>query len=186
MRVQLVTVVRLNCEMVSCLNVSNEITKKISRQFPLYGIHYNIIDTVLVCIHIHTYMYVYVHMYCVGMYVCVILCMHAFLGLYNMSVYTYIQMHASMYLHMCVCDTDISVYYVYVRHWRTIAKLNISTGGGCGRKNTGCLISTSQYTPVNASVVYNIQWGLFIKDTLGPANLSSVERLSTLQRWKMY
>ena len=31
-----------------------------------------------------------------------------------------------------------------------------------------------------------IQWDLFIKDTLGPANLSTVERLSTLQRWKMY
>ena len=29
-----------------------------------------------------------------------------------------------------------------------------------------------------------IQWDLFIKDTLGPANLSTVERLSTLQRWK--
>ena len=31
-----------------------------------------------------------------------------------------------------------------------------------------------------------IQWNLFIKDTLGPANLSTVERLwlSTLQRWK--
>ena len=32
----------------------------------------------------------------------------------------------------------------------------------------------------------HIQWDLFIKDTLGPANLSTVERLSTLQRWRMY
>ena len=31
-----------------------------------------------------------------------------------------------------------------------------------------------------------LQWDLFIKDTLGPANLSTVERLSTLRRWKMY
>ena len=29
---------------------------------------------------------------------------------------------------------------------------------------------------------YYIQWDLSIKDTLGPANLSTVERLSTLQR----
>ena len=29
-----------------------------------------------------------------------------------------------------------------------------------------------------------IQWDLFIKDTLGPANLFTVERLSTIQRWK--
>ena len=28
----------------------------------------------------------------------------------------------------------------------------------------------------------HIQWDLFVKDTLGPANLSTVERLSTLQR----
>ena len=27
-----------------------------------------------------------------------------------------------------------------------------------------------------------VQWDLFIKDTLGPAILSTVERLSTLQR----
>ena len=27
-----------------------------------------------------------------------------------------------------------------------------------------------------------LQWDLFIKDTLGPANLSTVERLLTLQR----
>ena len=32
--------------------------------------------------------------------------------------------------------------------------------------------------------VQYIQWDLFIKDTLGPPNLSTVERLSTLQRWK--
>ena len=31
-----------------------------------------------------------------------------------------------------------------------------------------------------------VQWNLFIKDTLGPANLSTVESLSTLQRLKMY
>ena len=31
-----------------------------------------------------------------------------------------------------------------------------------------------------------LQWNLFIKDTLGPVNSSTVERLSTLQRWKMY
>ena len=31
-----------------------------------------------------------------------------------------------------------------------------------------------------------LQWSLSIKDTLGPANLSTVERLSTLQRWKVY
>ena len=35
-------------------------------------------------------------------------------------------------------------------------------------------------------VLYNtkllLQWDLFIKDTLGPANLSTVERLSTLQK----
>ena len=36
------------------------------------------------------------------------------------------------------------------------------------------------------STVYEIQWDLFIKDTKGPANLSTVEKLSTLQRWKMY
>ena len=30
--------------------------------------------------------------------------------------------------------------------------------------------------------VYIIQWDLSVKDTLGPANLSTVERLSTLQR----
>ena len=29
-----------------------------------------------------------------------------------------------------------------------------------------------------------LQWNLSIKDTLGPGNLSTVERLSTLQRWK--
>ena len=31
-----------------------------------------------------------------------------------------------------------------------------------------------------------IQWNLSIKDTLGPGNLFTVERLSTLQRRKMY
>ena len=30
-----------------------------------------------------------------------------------------------------------------------------------------------------------LQWDLFIKDTLGPADLSTVERLSTLQRWNV-
>ena len=34
------------------------------------------------------------------------------------------------------------------------------------------------------SVNMYIQRNLFIKDTLGPGNLSAVERLSTLQRWK--
>ena len=32
----------------------------------------------------------------------------------------------------------------------------------------------------------HIQWDLFIKDTLGLAILSTVERLPTSQRWKMY
>ena len=31
-----------------------------------------------------------------------------------------------------------------------------------------------------------IQWTLFMKDALGPAYLSTVERLSTLQRCEMY
>ena len=31
----------------------------------------------------------------------------------------------------------------------------------------------------------HLQWNLSIKDTLGPGNLSTVERLSTLQRWKI-
>ena len=36
------------------------------------------------------------------------------------------------------------------------------------------------------ALLHVLQWDLFIKDTLGPANMSTVERLSTLQRWKMY
>ena len=35
-------------------------------------------------------------------------------------------------------------------------------------------------------LTFVIQGDLSIKDTLGPAILSTVERLSTLQRWKMY
>ena len=31
-------------------------------------------------------------------------------------------------------------------------------------------------------VCMGVQWDFFIKDTLGPANMSTVERLSTLQR----
>ena len=45
------------------------------------------------------------------------------------------------------------------------------------------------FCAVHASVLSNVyveQWDLFIKDTLGPTNLSTVERVSTLQRWKMY
>ena len=39
----------------------------------------------------------------------------------------------------------------------------------------------------NIIIIYTViltilQWNLFIKDTLGPANLSTVERLSTLLR----
>ena len=45
-----------------------------------------------------------------------------------------------------------------------------------------CVVYVCAY-PNSATV---LQWDLSIKDTLGPANLSTVERLSTLQRWKMY
>ena len=31
---------------------------------------------------------------------------------------------------------------------------------------------------------YVRMWDLFVKDALGPAKMSTVERLSTLQRWK--
>ena len=48
--------------------------------------------------------------------------------------------------------------------------------------NAGCSTASMEGTIISI----RIQWGLFIKDTLGPANLSTVERLSTLQRWKMY
>ena len=36
--------------------------------------------------------------------------------------------------------------------------------------------------PLEVKNVLILQWDLFIKDTLGPANMSTVERLSTLQR----
>ena len=35
---------------------------------------------------------------------------------------------------------------------------------------------------VSVFLIQCIQWNVFINDTLGPANLSTVERLSTLQR----
>ena len=42
--------------------------------------------------------------------------------------------------------------------------------------------STFTITCGHKTLDYPVQWNLFIKDTLGPANLSTVERLSTLQR----
>ena len=38
------------------------------------------------------------------------------------------------------------------------------------------------YTITVGSGYEVLQWNLFIQDALGPANLSTVERLSTLQR----
>ena len=42
------------------------------------------------------------------------------------------------------------------------------------------------YPARQPSTIVYVQWDLSIKDTLGPANLSTVKRLSTFQRWKMY
>ena len=77
-----------------------------------------------------------------------------------------------------------------------LGMLVIVLGGACNCKSTYILPS---YTPVIEHVMRSsninghcswwcmylymyIQWDLFIKDTLGPANLSTVERLSTLRR----
>ena len=46
----------------------------------------------------------------------------------------------------------------------------------------GLIQSLQRYTYIP---IY-VQWNLFIKDTLRPANLFTVERLSTIQRWKIY
>ena len=43
----------------------------------------------------------------------------------------------------------------------------------------------SPYTGEGASID-PLQWNLLIKDTSGVAHLSTVERLSTLQRWELY
>ena len=50
--------------------------------------------------------------------------------------------------------------------------------------NTQLYMKETMYIVIQVGLV--IQWDLFIKDTLEPANLSTVERLSTLQMWKMY
>ena len=51
---------------------------------------------------------------------------------------------------------------------------------GVGLERFHCMIYILLY------ILTNIQWYLFIKDTLGPGSLSTVESLSTLQMLKMY
>ena len=59
--------------------------------------------------------------------------------------------------------------------------------GGVGSSGRGRYLTLSNLYTLYAfcmNYVMPVLWDLFIKDTLWPANLSTVERLSTLQRWK--